>query len=259
MVPAGTDPRLSRHPAAPLETGPLLLSGPVAHHLNRVLRVRPGEKIRLFDGQGREAEAVVVSRDGDRVRVEVGEVRTVRRESPLPLTLAFALSKGEKPEWIAQKSVELGVAALVVFAARRSVVHWSADAVEHKLRRLREVVRGACAQCGRTVEPSLRYADSCGAAIALTADRPLRLALDATAARPLAAFLPLDRVLPVCLLSGPEGGLAADELEELTAGGWRTARLGPRILRAETAALAAVALVQGLAGDLGAPADGELQ
>jgi 16S rRNA (uracil1498-N3)-methyltransferase len=153
----------------------------------------------------------------------------------------------------------MGVASLIVFASRHSVARWTAESVEHKLVRLREVVRGACAQCGRTVEPSLRYAPSCGAVSGLVADHSLRLALDASAARPLAAFFSKPSVSPVCLLSGPEGGLAAAELEELSAGGWQTAHLGPRILRAETAALAAIAVAQGLAGDLGSLANSELQ
>jgi 16S rRNA (uracil1498-N3)-methyltransferase len=241
---------MSRHAVDEVRAGSLTLSGETAHHLRRVLRVRVGARLVLFDARGREAEAEVVALAKDAVEVRVGEPRVVGRESPLALTLAFALSKGDKPEWIAQKAVELGVQRLVLFAAARSVARWAPEETAHKTARLAAVIRGAAAQCGRNALPPFAFAPSLAEAVARLADHPRRIALHPEAATPLAALL-REGEGPVALLCGPEGGLAPDEITLLREAGWRLAALGPRILRAETATLAALAVAQSAVGDLG--------
>lgn len=243
---------MSRHPVERLAPGPLTLAGDVAHHLRHVLRARAGQTITLFDADGRQATAVITTVGKDTVEVAVGAVETVDRESPIDIALAFALSKGSKPEWIVRKAVELGVNELVVFPSARSVTRWKEDEIERKLHRLRDTVRAAAAQCGRNRLPSIRYDASTQEAAAGLAERPLRLVSAPEADRPLLALLTCRAARRAALLTGPEGGLTGEEIEMLLAAGWQPASLGPRILRAETATLAAVALLQGALGDLGA-------
>jgi 16S rRNA (uracil1498-N3)-methyltransferase len=227
-----------------LTAGRHRLSGPVAHHLSRVLRVKPGDRLVLFDGRGREARATVTSVDRQEVGVLVEEPRLVNREPPIPVGLAFALSKGDKPEWIVQKAVELGATTLVVFAATRSVAVWRPEQIAHKLDRLRAVIDGACAQCERTQIPALRFAPDLPAMIEQTAAFALRLVTDPEAPPSLGEALRQTPVASLCLCTGPEGGLTANEYDVLAGHGWQLVNLGPRILRAETAALAALAAVQ---------------
>ncbi len=242
---------MSRHPVDEVRAGLLTISGDAAHHLRHVLRARAGDAIVVFDAAGREAEAVIATVGKSEIVVEAGLPRLISRESPLALTLAFALSKGDKPEWIVQKAVELGAHRLLVFAAARSVARWPAGDVVRKTERLAAVIRGAAAQCGRNVLPPLTYAASLSVAMADLAACPQRIALHPEAVTPLVAAV-TPGAGAVALLCGPEGGLAPEEAAALTDAGWRLAKLGPRILRAETATLAALAALQSRWGDFGA-------
>lgn len=239
---------MNRHAIREILSGRLEFAGPEAHHLLHVLRAKRGDELVVFDGQGREARARVkdiIGKTG-RIILEVGTPQVVNRESPFNLTLAFALSKGDKPEWIVQKAVELGVSAMLVFQSARSVAIWRPEQVAGKVERLAATVRGACAQCGRNVIPPVSFASSLKeAARSVVAD--LRVFLVPEAGLSLAAA-PAGGSF--CLLTGPEGGLAPEEIALLSDSGWHPAGLGPRTLRAETATLAAVALLQGLHGDL---------
>ncbi len=242
---------MSRHPVERLAPGPLTIADDVAHHLLHVLRVRAGQTVTLFDEHGNEAPAMIVAPGKRTVEVRVGEIEKIDRESPADIALAFALSKGDKPEWIVQKAVELGVNELVIFAAARSVARWRAEEIERKLQRLRDTARGAAAQCGRNRLPALHYAASTAEAAVGLADRPLRLVSAPTAERGLLDLPARQSAKRAALLTGPEGGLTDEELAALLAADWQPVALGPRILRAETAALAATALLQGALGDLG--------
>ncbi len=250
MVAARTHTALSRHFFADLAAGRQTLTGEAVHHLRDVRRVRPGQQIVLFDGQGLEARATIVTVGSDRIEVDVTAPQRAGRESPLALTLAFALSKGDKPEWICQKAVELGVSSLIVFAAERSVARWTPARTPAKLDRLTAAIRGACAQSGRAATPPVHYAASFDQALNMAQNAALRIALSPTAEQSLDALLATSRVESVCLLTGPEGGLAPLELQLLAENDWRLARFGPRILRAETSTLAAIAVLQHALGDL---------
>ncbi|MDP8225246.1 MAG: 16S rRNA (uracil(1498)-N(3))-methyltransferase [Candidatus Lernaella stagnicola] len=250
MDAAGTHAPLSRHYAPYAVAGPMELTGEAAHHLAHVLRARPGQRVVLFDGQGREAPAVIREVQRDRVWLECEDLVVVDRESPLAVTMALALSKGEKPEWICQKVVELGAAAIVVFAAEHSVVRWSPAQVERKLERLAITAQGACAQCGRNVVPPIEYLDSLAAVLDRAGPDATRLALDPTASSTLNATLTGHIRRPIWLIIGPEGGLSTTEQVQICDAGWQIVRFGTRILRTETAAVAALAVVQGACGDL---------
>lgn len=232
---------------APLCAGETLeLPERASNHLVRVLRHRSGDRVRLFDGRGLEADAEITAahrRHGCRVRVF--EVRRILRESSLAIELLPGMSRGEKMDWVIQKSVELGVTVIRPIVAERSQVRPDGDAAR-RMRRWREIIIGACEQCGRTIVPTLH---SPIAVDQIQTDAATRLMLV-----PAAEFALADCPSPsgaIALAVGPEGGFGERDLAKLDACGFRRARLGPRVLRTETASLAAVSILQALHGDLG--------
>ena len=213
-----------------------------AHHIARVLRLRAGERVVLFDGRGGEYEAVLAASDRGRVVAETGEHRPLERESPLAVTLMQAISSGEKMDFTVQKAVELGVAAVHPVLSGRSVVRLNGERGAKKLAHWRRIAIAACEQCGRNRIPEIaepvaldRYRPPAGAKILLSPSGSARLA--ALAGNPLV------------LAAGPEAGFDEDEARLLERAGFTAARLGPRVLRTETAALAALAVLNALAGD----------
>lgn len=237
----------------PLVAGELRELAPgTAAHLSRVLRLEPGAPLVLFDGAGAEhAGTLARARDG-RVAVEVGAARAPLPESPLAITLAQGVSRGERMDYAIQKATELGVAAIAPLLCERSVVRLDATQAERRTEHWRAIAVAAAEQCGRAVVPALsaprRLAEHLDAAAAAR-DGGVRLVLAPNAADGPAA---LPRGLArLELLIGPEGGLADGELAAAAAAGYRPLRLGPRILRTETAAAAAIAVLQSLYGDLG--------
>jgi 16S rRNA (uracil1498-N3)-methyltransferase len=213
----------------PLGPGPVELDGPEAHHLASVCRARPGDAIRLFNGDGREYLARVVSAERRRVALEVVAVSSPERELPFPLEVATPLPKGDRAQFLIEKLTELGVGSFVPLLTRRSVVHPR----EAKLEKLQRHVIEASKQCGRNVLMEVKLLEK-WESYARRADLPgLRvLAHPGGATRePLA---PADGMT---LAVGPEGGFTDEEVELARSAGWRLVDLGPRILRVETAAL----------------------
>lgn len=241
-----------------------------AAHLTRVLRLRAGALLTVFDGRGGEYHARLLepgpgtsAREitGGRtsraaVQVEIGEYRAVDRESPFPVTLLQCLARGERMDWIVQKATELGVATIAPLTSRYSVVQLDAAAAARRLAHWRGVALGACEQCGRNRLPEIlepRDLETACAAIAAAASPPLRLLLLPEAAVSLPQALQSAEApdaAAIALLVGPEGGLAEPELAAALAHGFVPCRLGPRILRAETAPLAALAAIGAVMGDL---------
>jgi 16S rRNA (uracil1498-N3)-methyltransferase len=240
-----TAPRFYVDP--PLSAGATLrLPGPVAHHATRVLRLRDGADIVLFDGRGGEHRATLLV-DGAGARARLGAFDAVERESPLSLTLLQALVAAEKIDWIVEKAVELGVARLTVVPMQRSVVRLDGERGSRRLQHWREIARAACCQCGRNRLPAVDLCAGLDAALALVPPAGARLLLEPGAARPLPAA-----VGATAVLVGPEGGLTAAESGAAQAAGFVAARLGPRTLRTETAGRAALAALQALGGDFAA-------
>jgi len=236
--------------------GEIALPADVAAHVVRVLRLRAGEALTLFDGRGGEYAGTLLEAGGrDRPpRVAVGAHAPVERESPLVLTLLQGVARGERMDLIVQKATELGAARLVPLATERGVVRLDEHGAGKRVAHWRAVAIAACEQCGRNrlpridpVTPFERIADSVRG-LALAAGP--RLLLDPLAQRPLAAALS-PGATAATLLVGPEGGLTHQELEQARIAGFEAVRLGPRVLRTETAPLAALAVLQALAGDLG--------
>lgn len=229
----------------PLAVGEeVVLAGEEGRHA-RVRRLAIGEPVELFDGAGRSWGGAVSAIGRDGIRVRVGAAHRARAgESPLDLTLAVALLKSDKLDWLIEKATELGVSRLQPFASARSLARPS----NGRLARWRQIARAAAKQCGRTVVPPVAAPCAFDDLLPLPAAARLLLA-EHHATAPLAA-LPLDHPASLLLIVGPEGGFAAAELDAARAAGLTLVGLGPRILRAETAALAAVALCQSRWGDL---------
>jgi 16S rRNA (uracil1498-N3)-methyltransferase len=221
----------------------IALAKPAAHHAVRVLRLREGDALTLFDGRGGEFEARLVMPGREEVLAEVGARRATERESPLAVTLAQGISSGEKMDFTIQKAIELGVAAIQPLLAGRSVVRLSGERAAKRLAHWRRIAIAACEQCGRNQVPEVREP------LALERYRPeaetTRLLLSPFADRGLRELAADSLILAV----GPEAGFTAQEEALLERAGFVRVRLGPRVLRTETAALAALAALNALRGD----------
>lgn len=225
----------------------------VAQHVTRVLRLREGAVVVVFDGTGGEWSARLIAGERDRLFAEIGDYRIVERESPLSLTLWQALARGERMDLVIQKATELGVTRIVPLATSRSVVQLDAMRGEKRLSHWRAIAAAACEQCGRNRLPEI--APPRDLAMALT-DLPHettepRWLLEPNARQSLgdalARHTPLERAI---VLIGPEGGLADEEIDAAVRAGFEAVSFGPRVLRTETAGLAVLAALQSHAGDL---------
>jgi 16S rRNA (uracil1498-N3)-methyltransferase len=219
-------------------------------HLTRVLRLDVGAAITLFDGTGGEY-AATLERDGKKVWARVGEFSADERESPLDVTLLQGVARGERMDLIVQKATELGIARIVPVFAERSVVKADAKQRERKRGHWQAVAIAACEQSGRNRVPDVSDPRSLGDAIAALPAESARCLLSVDGGETLPAFAARTRGQPLVLLVGPEGGTADNEDRYARANGFVACRLGPRVLRTETAGLAALATLQAIAGDFG--------
>lgn len=227
------------------------LPSDAARHV-QVLRLQPGHTITVFDGSGREWPATVRRMGRQSVDVELGAAVSVDRELPVAVTLAAAAPANDRMDWLIEKATELGVASIHPLMAQRSVLRVGGERAQRKQAHWQAVAVAACEQCGRTrvpqvqvmrpIEDWLREAENPAPArqarwlLSLAPGaRPLRERVDALMAAGPGATL--------TLLSGPEGGWTADEEALALSRGWTPVNLGPRVLRAETAPLAALAAV----------------
>ena len=222
------------------------LPEPVARHAVRVLRLPPGAEIVLFDGRGGEYDARIERIERDRVVVALGAWRDVERESPLAVTLIQAVQAGEKMDFTVQKAVELGVAQIVPVDSRRSVTRLAGERAARRVAHWQGVAAAACEQCGRNQVPLVASLEKLENWLARPATGILRLIL-APDAEPSLVDLPPATALQ--LLIGAEGGLDPQEIIAAQQAGFTAVRMGPRVLRTETAGLAALAALQALWGD----------
>lgn len=224
------------------------LPGAVRERLLSVLRLRDGAAIVLFDGSGLEWPGILRVSRGE-ATVEIGTPVAGRAESPLDVTLAQAIARGEKMDLILQKATELGVSRIVPVVTERTEVRLDAARGERRLEHWRRVVSSACEQCGRARLPIVDAPVALAAfASGMAARDARRFVLDPDAS---AGFGEIDATRPVVIAIGPEGGFGPRDLAALGGAGFAGVRLGPRVLRTETAGLAALAVLQALAGDLG--------
>ena len=224
------------------------LAADAAHHAGRVLRLETGAAVALFDGRGGEFEAHITRMERGEVWVKTGAHHDVERESRLEVVLVQGLSSGDRMDFTLQKAVELGVSAIQPVATERSVVKLKDERAQRRVEHWQRLVISACEQCGRNrvpaVAPVLEFREWIAT---LVANDDTRLLLAPGADLALGELpAPPGRIV---LLAGPEGGLAPTETQIALSRGFQGVRLGPRILRTETAALAALAAMQARWGD----------
>lgn len=217
-----------------------------SRHLLTVLRLEKGHKIILFNGDGYEYPAEIVQTKRHSLEVKIKESIAKNFESPLKIHLGQVVTKGEKMDYILQKATELGVTNITPLFSTRAEVRLKGDRSEKKMEHWQKVLFSACEQCGRNripvLNPPLKLPDWVAART-----ESINLVLDHRSERSLKS-MPLKN--PVAILVGPEGGLTFEEKMLSERHGFTRVHLGPRILRAETAGLVAVTLLQALAGDL---------
>jgi len=223
------------------------LEGDAAHYLGRVLRVAPGQPLVLFNGDGCDYAAEVRAIDRRGVVVAISSRLPGLPESPLAVTIAQAVSRGERMDQTLQKCTELGAAAFQPLLSERVEVRLTGSRLDTRLQHWRAVVVAACEQCGRARVPPVLPPRALGDWLEAGGEEA-RLVLDPQAGECLAA---VELAGKLQLAVGPEGGFSEAEQSLMRDHGVQGARLGPRILRTETAAPAALAVLQCLAGDLG--------
>jgi 16S rRNA (uracil1498-N3)-methyltransferase len=219
-----------------------------AHHVTHVLRLHPGAAIRIFDGKGCEHEGVIREVRRTQVTVELGKAVACIPEPPFAITLAQGIPRGDRMDLILQKAVELGVTDVQPLWTARSQTRTSGERLEKRLRHWQGVVINACEQCGRAILPGLETPIEYRTWLTGTHRHNSRILLAPDAQQSLGTMQPPgDSIL---LLVGPEGGINDEETRLAAAAGFNPVRLGPRILRTETAALAMLSGLQSLWGDL---------
>lgn len=234
--------------ARPLEAGAdiELETGP-SQHIARVLRLPPGAELVLFDGRGGEYPAVVSAIGKRAVTASTGQHREVERESPLSIHLGIAVSRGERMDWVVQKATELGVSEISPLTSERTGVKLPAERADKRRGHWQRIAISACEQCGRNrlprigaLQPLESWLRSADAERKYVLHHRAEPAIESGAAPG-----------SIALLVGPEGGLADHEIMLAQQRGYTAMRLGPRILRTETAPLAALAMLQARWGDMG--------
>jgi 16S rRNA (uracil1498-N3)-methyltransferase len=216
-----------------------------ARHV-QVLRHQPGDALTLFDGRGGQWQATVLAMGRSRVQVRVGAHEPIEREARRPVWLAVGMPANERMDWLVEKATEVGVAGIAPLHTAHGVLRLQGERAQKKQAHWQAVAQAACEQCGRNRVPEVPPVQDLARWLETSGGPPdaLRCVLSlADGARPLAEVLATtaaDR--PVVFLSGAEGGLSPAEDAQARAAGYRPVTLGPRILRAETAALAALTL-----------------
>ncbi|KAA1190419.1 16S rRNA (uracil(1498)-N(3))-methyltransferase [Pseudohalioglobus sediminis] len=223
-----------------LEPGP-------SQHLARALRMQVGDLLTLFDGRGGEYRATIdaISKKQVTVLTSAHEARDV--ESPLSIHLGIAVSRGDRMDWVVQKATELGVGAITPLLTERTEVRLSGERLARKVAHWQQVVVSACEQSGRNTVPRVATLTASGDWLG-SVDAEQKLVLHHRAS---SVDAPAGRPATLALLIGPEGGLSDDEITAAEQAGFRSVSLGRRVLRTETAPIAALAILQSRWGDMG--------
>lgn len=229
---------------APLALGHHALPEAQSHYIGRVLRLAAGDAVQLFDGSGLEYVGELVEVGKKSVQVEMREQFAGLAESPLRIHLGQGLSRGERMDWAIQKATELGVAAITPIVSARCEVRLKDERADKRLAHWRQIAISACEQCGRSVLPTIHAPLDLTDWLAQT-EAELKLVLHPVA-EPLTSHA---RPASLAFLIGPEGGLSEAEVAAAQRAGYLAARLGPRVLRTETAPVVALGVAQHLWGD----------
>lgn len=241
-------------------TGQEITAGNILHleagasqHIGRALRMQAGDRICLFNGSGPQWPAHITAIDKKQVSVMPDQPGTGTPESPLAIHLAIAISRGDRMDTVIQKSTELGVQAITPIISDRTEVRLKGDREKKKLQHWQQVIVSACEQCGRNTLPALHT--PCAVGKWLESSRAqLRFVLHHRGNKGLHTEA---QASSVDLLIGPEGGLSEEEIDDALDRGFQPLTLGPRILRTETAPLAAIAILQAQWGDMNTGGTGD--
>lgn len=225
----------------------LELSSAQGQHVSVVLRMQAGEKITLFSGDNREWEAVIVSAHKKKVEVSIINEKRLSRESPKRIHLVQAISKGERMEFVMQKAVELGVASITPVLSERSVVRLDEERMEKKWSQWQAIAIAACEQSGRNQIPQIEKIRHLKEVLQAQWDA-CKLVLHPGTEKTWRDYRFSEA--NIVLLVGPEGGFSEQEINLILAYNFHSLALGPRILRTETAAIAALTVLQAVCGDL---------
>ncbi|RLA55765.1 MAG: 16S rRNA (uracil(1498)-N(3))-methyltransferase [Gammaproteobacteria bacterium] len=218
-------------------------------HIARALRMREGDKLTLFNGEGGEYLAAIAAIDKKKVVVTTGAHQARELESGLHIHLGIAVSRGDRMDWMVQKATELGVGALTPLFTERTEVKLTGERAAKKIHHWQQIAISACEQCGRNRVPSIDALQDIGDWLASTvAERKFVLHHRADSIGGAG-----DKPASIALLVGPEGGLSDQEISAAEQAGFQSLRLGPRVLRTETAPLAAIAILQAHWGDMQLP------
>ena len=226
---------------------PVELDPHSARYLRSVLRLSDGDQVVVFDGRGGEYRALLESSGKTSTRIIAKEFDPVERESPLHIQLAIGISRGERMDLVVQKATELGVAEITPLFTQRCEVKLNQARAIKKNQHWRQIAINACQQCQRNRLPDVRPAATIGEWL-WSSQQGLKLLLDHHGERGIARRAPIDN--RVVLLVGPEGGFEASEVAAAERAGFIPLGLGPRVLRTETAPIAALGILQALWGDL---------
>ncbi len=221
-----------------MQGGKLTLNKDHHHHLIHVLRYNIGDIITLFDELGYEARGEIVSIEKESLTVLTENSKLVDREPKVRITMAFALSKGQKPEFVLQKCTEIGVSEFLIFPSERSIVRLDEKKIPLKIKRWKKVMESACMQSGRAIVPKIDYIPDF-AKLLLTIDSKKRYCPDLRAKGTLLETIKGFSSKSAALLIGPEGGLTEKEMKSAENGGFERIKISNRILRSETAAIVA--------------------
>ena len=238
-------------PQPRIEKGTLRIEGDEVRHIRKVLRLGEGDQIVIFDGSGREYEGTIVKEESSSVVIMVQSVSSSRRESPLQITLAQSLLKGEKMDYLIQKATEMGVHEIVPFFSSRSVPRLEKSTRVKRQHRWERIAIEASKQCGRGLIPRIRSLQDYSEVLLSASRDCLRLILWEREGERLKEVLGRSKEKEVFFVVGPEGGLDQDEVEEAIKMGFLRVTLGTRILRSETASLCLLSILQYERGDIG--------
>lgn len=242
-------------PIPQIEKDFLTIKGNEARHIRRVLRLKAGDEIIVFDGSGKEYKGRIVKEEPTSVVIKVGDLFSSKEESSFEITLAQSLLKGEKMDYLIQKATELGVSEIVPFFSSRSVPLLEKSKRLERYRRWERIAIEASKQCGRGVVPKIKPLQDYSEVISIPSRESLRLILWEKGGRRLREVLKESKESKdkkkVFFIVGPEGGLSQEEVEKSKGMGFIPVYMGQRTLRAETASLCLLSILQYEWGDIG--------
>lgn len=227
----------------------LKIEGSEARHIIKTLRLRPGDWITVFDGSGKDYEGVIIDEKKDSVSINIKDILQSEKEPPINITLAQSLLKGEKMDYLIQKAVELGVKEIIPFISLRSIPNYDESKSLKRQSRWEKIAIEAAKQCGRGIVPKISSIKSYSQVLNLTSPTSFNIILWEREGIKLKEILKEKRNR-VFFIVGPEGGLSVDEIENAKTKGFIPINLGKRILRAETASLCLISIIQYEWGDI---------